>query len=187
MAKAQRLHYAARVMNVDWPARFREVYDRGNQAWGEARKSPGAMFTREDTDFLATLGCTGQELFDFVDDFRRYSEPDFATALEVAAVRRQYFLEVLQGKSTGRTIDMNDLPAKTAAVDGIVWLPRLIEKARAKLRGEMPDDLMYGCGGDREFLRNKRVTLPAFLRLAWECGDDTRRIIDGFKRAAGLP
>jgi uncharacterized protein DUF5069 len=174
-------------MSHDWQTRFRETYDRGIAAYQAGRKSPGAMFTTSDKAFLATLGCTTQELFDFVDDYCRYGEPDFAAALAIAALRRDYFLDVLGGKPTGRTIAMSDLPPKTAAVDGLVWLPRLIEKARAKLRGEMPADLMYGCGGDRAFLRDKRVTLPEFLRLVWAGGADDRRIIDSFKRAADLP
>ena len=77
---------------------------------------------------------------------------------------------------------MDSLPAKKDAVDGIPWLSRLIEKARAKLRGEMPADLMYGCGGDRPFLREMNVELAEFLRLVWLCGDDNRKIIDYVKR-----
>ena len=57
---------------------------------------------------------------------------------------------------TGHTVDMEQLPAKAAQVDGIAWLPRIIAKARAKLRGEMPPDLMYDCGGDRDFLERAR-------------------------------
>ena len=79
---------------------------------------------------------------------------------------------------------MDDLPAKAAEVDGIAWLPRLIEKARVKLRGEMPADLMYGCAGDRPFLRGMNMDLPGFLKLVWESGTDNRRIIDTVKKSA---
>jgi hypothetical protein len=169
----------------NWQAEFRQVYDRGIAAWKEGRKSSGAMFTREDTAFLATIGCTAQELFDFVDDAQRYGEPDFATALAVAALRRDYFLHVLKGKPANRTLSMDTLPAKTAEVDGIAWLPRIIEKARWKLRGEMPADLMYGCGGDRAFLQQVKMDLPEFLQLVRDCGDDNRRIIDAVKKSSG--
>jgi hypothetical protein len=144
------------------------------------------MFNHEDIAFLATIGCTAQELFDFVDDSLRYDDLDYETTLAVAAIRRDYFLNVMKGKSTGRTASMDSLPAKTAEVDGIAWLPRLIEKARLKLRGEMPDDLMYGCAGDRPFLRNMHMNLPGFLKLVWKCGDDDRRIINDVKKSAGL-
>ncbi|HTH49963.1 MAG TPA: hypothetical protein VMB21_20790 [Candidatus Limnocylindria bacterium] len=143
------------------------------------------MIDGADTAFLASLGCTPQELFDFVDDYPRYGEPNYATVLEITAIRRDYFLDVLGGKSTGHTAKMSDLPAKSDAVDGIPWLPRLIVKARLKLRGEMPDDLMYGCGGDRPFVREMKTTLPKFLTLVRDSGDDDRRIVEAVKRTAG--
>ncbi len=124
------------------------------------------------------------ELFDFVDDFHRYGEPDYTTTLAVTAIRRDCFLNVMGGKPSGRTATMESLPPKTAEVDGIAWLPRLIVKARLKLRGEMPADLMYGCGGDRPFLRQMKMDLPGFLKLVWERGDDDRRIVEAVKKAA---
>jgi len=168
----------------DWQAEFRHVYDRGVAAWKEGRNIPDTMFAKQDVVFLASIGCTAQELFDFVDDGQRYGEPDFDTTLAVAAIRRDYFLNIMKGKPTGRTISMDDLPAKAAEVDGIAWLPRLIEKARVKLRGEMPADLMYGCAGDRPFLRGMNMDLPGFLKLVWESGTDNRRIIDTVKKSA---
>ena len=171
----------------DWQAEFRRVWDRAEKAWHAGRKTPGTMFTAEDKTFLAGLGCTAQELFDFVDDCQRYNgDPDRETSLAVTGIRRDYFLNVLDGKSTGRIASMTSLPAKTAEVDGIAWLPRLIVKARLKLRGEMPDDLMYGCAGDRPFLRGMNMNLPQFLELVRDCGDDDRRIVNAVKQAAGL-
>lgn len=170
----------------DWQAEFRKVYDRGVVAWNDGRRTPPTMFDDKDAEFLATLGCTAQELFDFVDDFHRYGEPDCETTLAVAAIRRDYFLNVMRGRRTGRSVSTDDLPAKTAEVDGIAWLPRIIAKARLKLRGEMPADLMYGCGGDRPFLRKMNLDLPRFLKLVWECGDDNRRIVEAVKKSAGL-
>lgn len=155
-------------------------------AWQAGRRSPESMFDAVDAAFLTTIGCTAQELFDFVDDYQRYGEPDYATTLDVTALRRDYFVNVLRGHSTGRIVPMERLPAKTAEVDGIAWLPRLIVKARLKLRGEMPPDLMYGCAGDRPFLRRMNLTLAQFLKLVWECGDDDRRIINAVKKSAGL-
>jgi hypothetical protein len=79
---------------------------------------------------------------------------------------------------------MSALPPKSAAVDGISWLPRLIAKARIKLRGEMDPDLMYGCAGDRPFLREHHMTLPEFLQLVWHKGDDDQAIVEAVKAAA---
>ena len=142
------------------------------------------MFEPGDTAFLATIGCTTQELFDFVDDFLGYGDFDFETVLEVTAIRREYFLNVMHGKSTGCVIAMSQLPAKSAKVDGIAWLPRLIAKARIKLRGEMDPDLMYGCAGDRPFLREHHMTLPQFLQLVRDSGDDDRAIIEAVTKSA---
>jgi hypothetical protein len=141
------------------------------------------MFAPADVAFLASIGCTAQELFDFVDDFIGWADFDFEMVFEVTAIRRAYFLDVMEGKSTGRVVPMSVLPAKSAAVDGISWLPRLIAKARIKLRGEMDPDLMYGCGGDRPFLRRHHMTLPQFLQLVWDKGDDDRAIVDAVKEA----
>jgi len=175
------------MMNEDdWKLEFRKVWDRGVAAWKAGRKSAKTMFAPADVEFLASIGCTAQELFDFVDDSLGWDDLDYETVLEVTAVRRAYFLEVMLGQPTGKVVPMKTLPAKSAAVDGISWLPRLIAKARIKLRGEMEPDLMYGCGGDRPFLRRHRMTLPHFLQLVWDKGDDDRAIVDTVKTAAGI-
>jgi hypothetical protein len=171
-------------MNEDWKQEFRKVWERGVAAWKSGRRSAGTMFSPEDALFLATIGCTTQEFFDFVDDSLNYDDLDFETALAVAEVRRRYFLDVMGAKFTGRLVPASELPAKSAQVDGIAWLPRLIAKARLKLRGEMSPELMYGCGGDRPFLREHRMTLPQFLQLVWEKGDDDRAIVDAVKAAS---
>ncbi len=168
-----------------WQETFRTIFDNGIDAWKAGRKSPETMFDADAVAFLGTIGCSTQELFDFVDDNQRYGEPDFATTLAVTEIRRDYFLNTLHGKPTGHTAAMSDLPAKTDVVDGIAWLPRLIAKARLKLRGEMPADLMYGCAGDRPFLREMKTDLPKFLTLVRDSGADERRIIDTVKRCAG--
>lgn len=142
------------------------------------------MFPAEDAAFLGTIGCSTQELFDFVDDSLRYGDFGYETALAVTEIRWRYFTEVMKSQPTGRIVQMSELPAKSAAVDGISWLPRLIVKARTKLRGEMNPDLMYGCAGDRPFLREHKMTLPEFLQLVWDKGDDDRAIIDALKAAS---
>jgi hypothetical protein len=170
-------------MNDDWKTEFRKVWDRGCAAWTAGRRSAKTMFSPEDVAFLAGLGCSAQELFDFVDDALNYGDLDYETTLEVTEIRRDYFLKVMHGKPSGRVVEMSELPAKAAQVDGIAWLPRLIVKARAKLRGEMNPDLMYGCGGDRPFLRERGMTLPQFLQLVWDKGDDDRGIVEAVKAA----
>jgi hypothetical protein len=172
-------------MSDHWKSEFQNVWNRGVSAWKAGRRSAKTMFGPEDATFLATIGCTTQELFDFVDDCLGYGDFDFETVLAVTAIRREYFLNVMHGKSTGRVVPMSELPPKSAAVDGIAWLPRLVAKARIKLRGEMDPDLMYGCAGDRPFLRERHMTLPQFLQLVWDEGDDDRAIVEAVKKSAG--
>ena len=173
---------SAPMNETTWRTEFQGVYERGVAAWKAGRRASSSMFLPADVAWLSGIGCSAQEAFDFVDDFLRHGEPDFATALEVAAIRRDYFLKDLGGKPATQRFSMVDLPAKAAAVDGIAWLPRIIVKARLKLRGEMPDDLMYGCGGDRQFLAGIHMTLPEFLTLVRDSGTDDRRIVDAVKR-----
>ncbi len=170
----------------NWAVRFQEIHTAAVRAYGEGRDTPATMFTREQVAWLAEIGCTAQELFDFVEDFCNGGEPPFPTVLLITAVRRDYFLTVQKGKPSGRIIDMDALPPKSQEVDGIAWLPRLIVKARAKLRGEMPPELMYGCGGDRPFCRRMNVDLPDLLLVTWRAGDNDREIIDYVKRQAGM-
>ena len=164
--------------NYDWPQRFREVYDRAVVNYRAGSQKADGLFDDNAKAFLASIGCRPQELFDFVDDFVRGGEPLYETVLLITAVRRDYFREVQRGQFTNQRVDMNSLPPKSAQVCGIRWLPRIIVKARAKLRGEMPDELMYGCGGDRPFLRSVNVEPSDFLRVVWAAGDDDQKIID---------
>lgn len=175
------------MSDTDWQPQFRKLWDRAVTAWQAGRRTPGSMFDAADAGLLTGIGCSTQELFDFVDDSLNYDgDPDFATTLAVTAVRRDYFLTVMGGKPSGRTATMDSLPLKSTEVDGISWLPRLIVKARLKLRGEMPAELMYGCAGDRPFLRRMNLTLPKFLELVRDADTDDRRIVNAVKQAAGL-
>jgi len=165
----------------EWAGEFRKVYDAAMERYRKGERQPARLFGKRELEFLAAIGCSAQELFDFIDDLEQYGEPDYDAALLTAAVRREYFLFEQKGIPSKKQISMDSLPAKTDAVDGIAWLPRLIEKARAKLRGEMPPDLMYGCGGDRPFLHGVNVELSEFLRVVWQAGSDNRRVIDFVK------
>lgn len=142
------------------------------------------MFSEADGLFLASVGCSRQELFDFVDDLMEYGEPDLETVCGVQELRRDYFEQVMRGLRSEHVASMDDLPRKTDALGGIQWLPRLIAKARLKLRGEMPPELMYGCGGDRPFVRRMGTSLPAFLKLVWECGDDDLAVLESLKASS---
>lgn len=166
------------MRNYHWPETFREVYDRAVAKYRAGTHSVAPLCSEQDKAFLASIGCSTQELFDFVEDFVRGGEPSFEIVLLITAVRRDYFLVVQKGIPSRNLLDMDTLPPKSAELAGIRWLPRIIEKAKAKLRGEMPAELMYGCGGDRPFLESVNVEPSEFLRLVWSAEKDTQKIVD---------
>ncbi len=161
-----------------WAGTFRETYDKAVELYRAGERAPEMLFDDAGRAFLAAIGHTPREIFDFVEDAVEGGEPDFPFVLLVAAARRDYFLYAQHGKPSGRARKMDDFPPKADKLAGIEWLPRIVEKARAKLRGEMPPDLMYGCGGDRAFLRKLDLPPADFLRFVWSAGDDTAKIVE---------
>lgn len=168
----------------EWSDRFRSVFSEGVKRYRAGQREVSAFFNDEETAFLAGIGCTAQELFDFVEDYSNGGDPSFETVLLVTAVRREYLFSEQLGVASTVQRSMDDFPAKTAEVDGIAWLPRIIAKARAKLRGELPAEMMYGCGGDRPFARRNKFHLADFLRVVWRAGDNDQQIIE-FVKSSG--
>ncbi len=157
---------------------LRPLWEKAVTLYQAGNRASATFFDAGDRAFLAAIGHTAQEVYDFAEDFARYGEPDFETFLLIAAQRRDYFLNVLGGRAGEKTVNTENLPPKTARVRGIEWLPRLIAKARAKLRGEMADDLMYGCGGDRAFFRAHDIHPAEFLAVVARHFDDDAAIVD---------
>jgi hypothetical protein len=170
----------------DWERNFGKTFEAGVERYRAGERDAAKMFTTRDQAFLASIGCTAQELFDFVEDHCEDGEPDLATTLAVADLRRRYFLEIQHGIPSQFHIDPQELPPKTEALDGFRWLPRLIAKARAKLRGELDSTTMYGCGGDRPFVESIGMTLPQFLQLVWDAGQDDQKILEGVKESVAV-
>jgi hypothetical protein len=170
--------------NYNWAKTFGDHFADALDAYRAGKRDADSMFNPAVREFFKSIGATPQEIFDFVEDTHFGGEPGAETALLVTAVRREYFLTVQKGQHSGRVIDMDALPSKSAEFAGIEWLPRIIEKAKAKLRGEMPPELMYDCGGDRAFLREYNIHPADFLREVWAAGNDLARIVDYVKHAA---
>jgi predicted dehydrogenase len=160
-----------------WEQRFSRLFQSSVEKYLNGHQKASGLVDDKGRKFLATIGYTEQEFFDFVEDFANGGEPTLETALSIATVRRDYFLKVQNGVASRYHIAMDDLPPKDAEIDGIRWLPRLIPKAEAKLRGEMPPDLMYGCGGDRNFFSTHLIDPEGFLRKVWEAQGDSASIV----------
>ena len=167
---------------------LKEIWSKAVKLYQEGNSDCSTYFNAAETAFLDSIGHTAQEVFDFAEDFVTRGEPDFETFLLVASLRRHYFLHVMKGEKSDFVIDTGDLPAKDLSVAGIDWLPRIIPKARAKLRGEMSPDLMYGCGGDRKFFKANNLHPAEFLAFVMQNIDNDEAIIDfvasGSKTAA---
>lgn len=157
------------------------IWNRGVAAYRSGKTSPEGFLSTEDLDTIRSVGLKVMDIFDFVEDFCGRGEPDRETFLMVCEARRDYFLTVQKGTMSSREIDMETLPPKDEAVEGIEWLPRIIPKALAKLRGEMPSDLMYLCGGDRKFLKTHDIHPSEFLRVVWAYEEQPAKIVDWVK------
>ena len=73
----------------------------------------------------------------------------------------------------------DEVPTFGEELKGMPYLPRLLAKGRAKLRGELDPDLMFGCGGDRNFLKKHGDLHPAdFLRHLWASGDNDEKVVN---------
>ncbi len=165
--------------HFEFPARFRALYDQAVARYADGQRGADTYFNAGEKAFLAANGITPQHLFDYAEDHNNYDgEPGHDHALAIECVRRDYFLNVQGGRPSGTTLDESRLPAKTDAVRGIAWLPRLLPKARAKLRGELPASLMYCCGGDRKFFQEHNILPAEFLSLLWRHGNDDAAVVD---------
>ncbi len=157
---------------------FREIYDQAVALYAKGKRGAESYFSATETAFLAANGMTAQHLYDYAEDHNNYGEPGYDVALAIELVRRDYFLNVQNGQTTGPMLEEQKLPAKTEAVGGIEWLPRIIPKTKAKLRGELPASLMYCCGGDRKFLKAHDIHPAEFVSLVWRNQNNDAAIID---------
>lgn len=168
----------------DWISQFRGIYEQAVQRFEEDQRGPEQVVGREALVFLDSIGTSAQELYDFVEDWVKDGEPDFETVAAMTNVRRTYFLTVQEGNPSNTVIPSATLPSGYAEMGGYRWLPRIIAKARAKLRGELAPDIMFGCGADRPFLRSVNMEPAEFLKTVWDAGTDDRAILDAVQKKA---
>ncbi len=167
---------------MTWNDVFLALFDRCAARFQAGDTDFKNYYDAADLAFLADIGCQTREFFDFVEDFCGEGQPSISTALLIAAVRRDYFLALQDRVCSETRLTANDIPTFGDELDGMAYLPRIIAKGRAKLRGELDPDLMFGCGGDRRFLRTHGDIHPAdFLRNVWSAGDDDLKVAEWIK------
>ena len=171
---------------MPWDDRFLALFDRCLRRYQSGDRDWGGYYAAADLALMSSIGCRQREFFDFIEDFGDAGDPAPPTALLVAAVRREYFLFEQRGVTSRVTLAKDDLPTFGDAIGGIHYLPRVIAKARAKLRGELDPDIMFCCGGDRKFLRQHGGIHPAdFLRHVWWAGDNDWKMVEFVRGCAG--
>ncbi|WP_309399269.1 DUF5069 domain-containing protein [Cerasicoccus maritimus] len=169
------------MKHYNYQQTLESLWQKAVNQYQAGQRGSDTYFNAEETQWLRDNGITPQEIYDFAEDFNNYGDPDFLTFALVTDVRRSYFLKVMRGEYTGKTVNPADYPAKTDEIDGIVWLPRLIKKAKAKLRGELDLDTMYGCGGDRNFFKTHDIAPSDFLRFVEQHMDDEQAVVEWVK------
>jgi hypothetical protein len=160
-----------------WTSRLRGLYDKAVAFQRGGETDLAKYFTDEEKSFLASIGLKPINVYDFAEDFADGGEPDWDTFLLVAAARRDFFLHEQNGQPNPRELDASELPARKATLGGIEWLPRIIKKARCFLEGGLCHDIMYCCGGDRNFLRKHNLHPADFLRVVWASQGDDQRVL----------
>ena len=174
------------MTHFDFPRQFRALYDKAVGLYARGPRGADTFFSADEIAFLAANGLTGQHVYDYAEDHINHDgEPGPDHALAIELVRRDYFLNVQDGRPATTVLDESKLPAKTDTVRGIAWLPRLLPKTRAKLRGELPPSLMYCCGGDRRFFKDHDILPSEFLALVWRHEQDDAAIVDWVVRRSG--
>lgn len=169
------------MSNYSWDTTFVELFERCLARYRAGDEDFEAYYSDDDREFLRSIGYKSREFFDFVEDFGDGGSPSLTTAVMIASVRRDFLDVVLGGEISSHEIKPEELPGKQEELDGIAWLPRIIVKARGKLRGELDPDIMFCCGGDRNFLRTHDIAPADFLRAVWAAGDDDGKIVDFVK------
>lgn len=164
-------------MNLyQWDSQFSELFERCLARYRSGDEDFAQYYREEDEAFLKSIGYKPREFFDFVEDFGDGGEPTLSTAILIASARRDYLNHEMNGELSSHEISPSDLPGKSEALEGFVWLPRILMKAMGKLRGELNPDIMYCCGGDRHFLRTHNIPPADFLRAVWSTDGDGEKM-----------
>lgn len=157
---------------------LKTIWENAVAKYRDGNREPDSYFDEATLAELASIGMNTMDVYDYAEDFVSGEEPDFETFLMVNEARRDYFFTVQEGKPSDKVLDSSTLPPKDQEVQGVVWLPRIFPKALAKLRGELPAETMYGCGGDRRFFKTNNIHPAEFLRAAWAYEDDEAKLVD---------
>ena len=159
---------------MEWKQQFTQLYQKCIQRYqSTASQDWDSYYDDDELKFINSLGCQPRELFDYVEDFVDEGAPSQEIPLAIAEIRKRYFQENQNSQASKKRILPQELPGFGEKLEGIAYLPRIMKKAEGKLKGELDPDIMFGCGGDRHFLRkNGEIQESEFLLKIWENLDD---------------
>jgi hypothetical protein len=166
------------MKHYEFQKTFHTIYDKAVELYAKGQRGADTFFTTEEKAFLSANGLTPQHIYDYAEDHNNYGEPGYDLALGIEFIRRDYFSLNQHGKPSGVVLDETKMPAKTDSVRGVEWLPRIIPKAKAKLRGELPPSLMYCCGGDRIFFKTHDINPVEFLGVVRQNENNDKAIVE---------
>ena len=81
-------NYQFEMDSASWQDEFRALFDRAVEKFSQGTRAPWGLFTQEEQEFLASIGATAQEIFDFVEDWVEDEAPDRDTVVRITAIRR---------------------------------------------------------------------------------------------------
>jgi hypothetical protein len=166
------------MQHYDYLEKLEDLWKPAVERYRNGNTSPKTILKDREEELLAAVGLNVMDLFDYVEDLVLEGEPGWNTFAAICEVRRNYFLERQNCILSSNRVKMDELPPKSEALRGITWLPRIIPKAIGKLRGELSADIMYCCGGDRNFFNTHDIHPAEFLRVAWAFENSPDKIVD---------
>jgi len=164
-------------MNFNYQKELVRIWEKGVELYKAGHTEAESFPISDDLPFLHSIGLKKMDIFDYVEDWICEGTPDLATFVLIHDLRKDFFIEEQKGIHSQKKLDSKDLPGKYEEIEGITWLPRIIPKARAKLRGELPSETMFCCGGDRAFFQKNDIHPAEFLRIVKKAGNEDEIII----------
>ena len=177
------------MQHYQFSSRFSDLYELALEKYRSGYREVQDFFSPEDREWIRNNGLCEQNFFDYAEDHLKYgAEPGLLIAHAIESIRRDFFFSVQGGCPSSQTLDPDSMPGKTASIDGIEWLPRLVPKALAKLKGELPASLMYCCAGDRRFFKQYNIHPAEFLTRVWRYrdGDTLAHMLEFVKARASV-
>lgn len=160
------------------PTPFRTLHSEAVASYRSGCRDAALLLSSASLALLCEAGLTAQVLFDYAEDFSRSGWPDCGDFVGVAEIRQAEFLGKMRGQWPSAPLPEKSLPPKAAEWAGIAWLPRITAKAQCFLEGSLTPEIMYGCSGDRAFLKERGLTLPGFLAAVRDAQGDPKRVLD---------